>query len=92
MIKDTMPSPADFPDYPPAVQAQLLNGPAMVPPSGIIPNLVDPRNHNGEAIAVSVMCLSLSAFMGLGRLYSRLIVSRKLQLEDCESDNLSSHP
>lgn len=76
---------ADFPNYPPAVQQQILNGPAMMPPNGTIPNLIDPPNHTNEAIAIAVICLLLGVSFGIMRLYSRLIVSRKLHLEDCTS-------
>lgn len=73
-----------FFDLPAQVQEQILNGPALAPPEGTIPNLVDPPNHNGMAIAIAVVCLFFGTSVGLLRAFSRLFVSRKLQLEDCE--------
>lgn len=74
---------SNFPNYPPAVQQEILNGPAMMPPNGTIPNLINPPNHNHEAIAIAVICLFSGVSFGIVRLYSRLVVSGMLHLEDC---------
>lgn len=74
-------------DLPPEVQEQIFNGPALAPPEGTIPNLADPPNRNGMAIAIAVICLLLGTIVGILRVFSRLCVSRKLHLEDCEFVN-----
>lgn len=71
-------------DLPLQAQEQILNGPALAPPEGMIPNLVDPPNQNGMAIAIAVVCLFLGAMVGVLRAFSRLCSSRNLYLEDCE--------
>lgn len=74
----------NFFDLPPQAQEQILNGPGLAPPEGTIPNLVDPPNRDGMAIAIAVVCLFLGTMVGVLRAFSRLCVSRKLHLEDCE--------
>lgn len=78
----------NFPNYPPDVQQEILNGAALTPPVGQISNFDDPPNHNTEALAVAVICISLAMMAGLLRVYSRLFVVKKVHLEDCASGNL----
>ncbi|KAI0451921.1 hypothetical protein F5B21DRAFT_485070 [Xylaria acuta] len=61
---------------------QQLNGPALAPPDGVLPNLTNPPNQNALGIAVTAVCLFLGTFAVLLRAYSRVLVSRKLHIED----------
>ncbi|KAI0548084.1 hypothetical protein F4679DRAFT_332166 [Xylaria curta] len=61
---------------------QQLNGPALAPPDGVVPNFTNPPNQNALGIAVISICLVLATAGGLLRAYSRVIVSRKLRIED----------
>ena len=72
-----------FPDLSPAEQQAILDGPALTPPQGGSPNLDNPTNRNGTAIAVSVVCLFLLVLSVLIRTYSRLFLVRKWRIEDC---------
>lgn len=73
----------NFPNLPPAIQQQILDGPALAPPKGVIPNLKNPPNSNVEAIVVLVVCLFLSTVAGLFRAYTRIFIVRKVYLQDC---------
>lgn len=73
----------DFPNLPPAVQELIYNGPALAPPAGVTPNFKNPPNRNGEALAVVTLCLVCSTVVALGRAYSRIFISKKVELQDC---------
>lgn len=73
----------NFPNLPPEVQEQILNGPARAPPPGVVPNFDNPPNRTPEAIAVIVVCLFFSTAAVLGRIYSRVFILKKVRLEDC---------
>ncbi|KAF5870083.1 uncharacterized protein Bfra_010230 [Botrytis fragariae] len=72
----------DFPNLPAAVQQQILNGPSLMPPKGVIPNFTNPSNRNREAIIVGAVCLALSTAATLGRIYSRIFITKKVELQD----------
>ncbi|KAI0882849.1 uncharacterized protein GGS22DRAFT_41758 [Annulohypoxylon maeteangense] len=72
----------NFPNLPPALQQQILDGPALAPPDGVTPVFKNPPNRNGQAIAVLVVCLFLSTMAAIGRAYSRTFVMKRVQLQD----------
>lgn len=74
-----------FFDLPPQLQQEILDGPALAPPNGTVPNLQDPPNHTTMAIIVAVICLFLGTSVGMLRAFSRIFVSKKLYFEDCTS-------
>lgn len=74
----------NFPSYPPDVQQQILDGPALTPPDGVLPNFDSPPNKNAEAVAVAVVCMLLVATTGLLRVYSGVFVVKKLHFEECK--------
>lgn len=59
-----------------------MNGPAMKPPKGIVPNFDNPPNSNTEAIAVITICTVLVFIFTLLRAYSRLFVAKKPRIDD----------
>ncbi|KAI1754179.1 cytochrome P450 [Xylaria castorea] len=63
---------------------QQLNGPALAPPDGVVPNFTNPPNEDALGIAVISICLVLATTAGLLRAYSRIIVTAKLRIEDCK--------
>lgn len=73
----------DFPNLPLAVQQAILNGPAETPPYGITPDFTNPANRNGVALAVIVICISLTGLALLCRVYSRAFLVKRLHIEDC---------
>lgn len=62
----------------------LMDGPGMVPPAGVIPDFELGTKRNDRILALYVVCLMLVGIIGLLRVYSRIIVSKKIQLEDCK--------
>jgi hypothetical protein len=70
-----------FLEYPPEVQEQILNRPAMESPDGTY-NFDNPPNQNKQAGAILAVCLLLVVSMFSLRLYSRLFVMKKLRPED----------
>ncbi|KAI1399382.1 hypothetical protein F4819DRAFT_498029 [Hypoxylon fuscum] len=65
-----------------AEQEIILNGPALTPPSGVIPNLENPPNSNTLAIAVITLCLCIWTTAFALATYSRLRCMKNLHIED----------
>jgi hypothetical protein len=62
----------------------LLNGPALKPPPGVVPQLDNPPAYRTASTALPVVCLVV-ATLGLAmRLYTRIRVLRQVNLADCE--------
>ncbi|KAH8890387.1 hypothetical protein GQ53DRAFT_588381, partial [Thozetella sp. PMI_491] len=59
-----------------------LDGPALAPPPGVTPNLVDPSNGNSLALVVAILCLSIVTLLVLVRAYSRAFGLRRFRPED----------
>ena len=66
------------------MRAELLNGPAAKPPSGIVPNFVDPITLNAAVITVVSICLILGTFAVLIRSYTKLVLIKSIAYEDCK--------
>ncbi|KJZ73121.1 hypothetical protein HIM_07505 [Hirsutella minnesotensis 3608] len=67
---------------PPEKQQAILNGPALAPPPGVVPNFVDPPNRTGLGIAVTIVCVVMVVTAACLRLYARAFVIKKLHVED----------
>ena len=67
----------------PAQLQALLDGPAGVPPPGVIPNFVDPPNYDTRAVTVMAIGSTVSMFVLLIRIYTKAFIIRSLVLEDC---------
>ena len=61
----------------------LGDTPAAAPPTGKLPNFLNPGNGSGATIAVSVVMLFLLLVIVSGRLYYNARVSRSFGLDDC---------
>lgn len=70
-------------------QQDILNGPALSPPPGIIPNLDDPPNHNEFALGVTTFLLVVSTIGAFLRAYAQLFCIKKLHIEDCKTLDFS---
>ncbi|OAQ60144.1 hypothetical protein VFPPC_10580 [Pochonia chlamydosporia 170] len=71
-----------FPDLPPRVQQQILNGPAMAPPPGVAPNLNNPSNHNTTGIVFGAICVAVASIAFMLRLHCQIRVLRKWRVCD----------
>ena len=69
----------------PASLEALLNGPALQPPNGVVPDFTGPRRLTQVMFAVELLFLLCTTIAVLVRLYTKLIINRKGTLEDHES-------
>ncbi|KAI1133355.1 hypothetical protein F5Y10DRAFT_274254 [Nemania abortiva] len=60
----------------------LLDGPALQPPPGVVPNFDHPGNLNGVAELTNVLCLLVTVFAVFVRVYALCTCTKKVQLED----------
>ncbi|RWA04998.1 hypothetical protein EKO27_g10103 [Xylaria grammica] len=60
----------------------VLSQPALKPPDGVEPNFDNPPNRNGLVLSVTIVLVVLTTTFVLTRLYSKLIVARKIYIED----------
>ncbi|KAI8950246.1 hypothetical protein F4801DRAFT_590474 [Xylaria longipes] len=67
---------------PPAQQQAILNGPALAPPAGVVPNLGNPPNGNVLCLIITTFLLlvATSAFTLAG--YVKLFYDKRIYLED----------
>lgn len=64
------------------MDSSLLNGPALPPPDGIIPNFDDPPRNNGLGYGLLSMFFAIGTAAFALRLYAKLFCVKKLRLED----------
>ncbi|KAI0424306.1 hypothetical protein F5Y09DRAFT_353572 [Xylaria sp. FL1042] len=69
-------------DLPEIIQQIILNGPALAPPPGTIPNLDHPPNQNALGLAVTTLCFSISTLAILVATYAKLKRVKKPYYED----------
>ncbi len=62
----------------------ILNQPALEPPLGIQANFIDPPTIRSQMLGVIISMLVLSTIVVAVRLYTKLVVVKKLALEDCK--------
>ncbi|KAI1260527.1 hypothetical protein F5Y18DRAFT_404937 [Xylariaceae sp. FL1019] len=60
----------------------ILEGPALAPPPGVIPNLENPRNYNAITIAADSICITITIIFVAIRAYVKLCCLKKIHLED----------
>lgn len=72
----------NFDSLPPAVQ-ELLERPSSSPPKGVQQNLDNPRNYNDEVLPIAIICIILVGTSVFLRIYSRVVFSKRLRIEDC---------
>ncbi|KAI0411877.1 hypothetical protein F5X98DRAFT_380285 [Xylaria grammica] len=67
---------------PPAQQQAILNGPALAPPAGVVPNLDNPPNGNALCLGIIAYLLILATSAFTLAAYVKLFYVKKLYLED----------
>ena len=60
----------------------LMEGPAGVPPPGVVSNLDNPDNQNGLAVFVITFCSAISTICVLLRAYGRVWLLKRFNVED----------
>lgn len=73
-----------FPDLPPEVQAQLLQGPAMPPPNGTVSNFDNPINNNAYVFSVITAFLVIVTICLIIRLYVSFFLIKQHIIADCK--------
>ncbi|KAI9373557.1 hypothetical protein BJX61DRAFT_502193 [Aspergillus egyptiacus] len=59
-----------------------LDGPALAPPDGVVPQLDNPPNQNGVAIGVLSACAVFATICCFLRFYARVFLLRRFQIEE----------
>ena len=78
------------PDQAQAELMKLLNGPALAPPAGVIPNFQNPDNLNNFVIPTITLCLTFTTVAVGIRMYTKAFIIRNTALDDCESPSIGS--
>lgn len=63
---------------------ELLDGPAVAPPAGIIPNLAHPPNIHTVCYLTFSLCVSFTSLAVVIRMYTKRVLIRSIAYEDCE--------
>lgn len=66
----------------------LLEGPAMSPPVGLIPNFHDAPNLDVFVALTIALCVTFGTLAVLLRMYTKVYIVRALGLEDCKFPSL----
>jgi hypothetical protein len=67
----------------PEILEKALNGPALPPPKGIIPHLVNHSEKENLLYIVGSLCMGIMGILITVRIYTKLRVIRKLEAADC---------
>ena len=68
-----------------AQRQAALEGPALTPPPGVLPNFVDPPNRNELGYGLLFSCAAICAVVVGIRLYAKLFRRKKVDMEDCKT-------
>lgn len=72
-------------DMSPEMRQAVLDAPAMVPPSGVIPNFIDPPNLQHRVIVTLALCLALSTLTVTLRICTKFFIVRQITIDDCKT-------
>ncbi|KAI0484894.1 hypothetical protein GGR56DRAFT_616032 [Xylariaceae sp. FL0804] len=67
---------------PPALQQAILDGPALAPPPGVAPDFAHPPNGNAKTLAIASLCLGLTTFAVMVRVYARFFRMKNALFQD----------
>lgn len=62
---------------------ELLDGPALTPPNGVIPNVTNQSEEQRWYYVAASFCTVFPGALLLLRLYTKLHIMRKVDLTDC---------
>lgn len=71
------------PEQAQAALRTLLEGPAMSPPAGVIPNFHNPPNLDVFVTLTIALCVVFGTLAVLLRMYTKVFILRALAWEDC---------
>ena len=61
----------------------LLEGPAMSPPAGVVPDFDNPANFDDYATVCNSLCIAFATLAVVLRMYTKVFILRVLAWEDC---------
>lgn len=67
----------------PALINAILDGPALAPPKGVVPNFENPQNLRNPELAV--LQLAAATVVVALRVYTKMVVVGKMLTEDCKT-------
>lgn len=76
-----------FHSLPPSAQLAMLEGPAIPPPPGVEPSFDNPPNKREIGWIIISLCSTLSIAGIALRLYAKVVVFKRLKIEDCMTRN-----
>lgn len=86
-------SDLDFSKLSPDELEKALEGPALQPPDGILPNFSNPPNLNNIESAGLLVCLVISGVFLLIRIYVKFFKLKQTHIADCKHHLLTiTHP
>ncbi|KAI0386376.1 hypothetical protein F5Y04DRAFT_121175 [Hypomontagnella monticulosa] len=65
-----------------AREENIFDGPAGPPPEGITPNFVDPPNKTAASYAVTSICMAITTFLVVIRIYAKAYCLRDIRIPD----------
>ena len=71
------------PEQSQAALQTLLNGPAGLPPAGVIPNFNNPPNQDTIQYVTTALTLSFATCAVIIRIYTKRFLLRSMGYEDC---------
>lgn len=77
----------DFAHLTPAQKKMALEGPALIPPPGVLPNLIDPPNENALGFSLFGISTFICTLLVAIRLYAKIVRLKKMDIEDCKLAN-----
>lgn len=62
----------------------LLDGPALAPPPGVVPNLTNPPESVVASYMVTSLTIAIATLAVLVRMYTRIFITKQVGFADCE--------
>jgi hypothetical protein len=68
-----------------------MDGPALTPPAGVTSDFDNPPNNNPLAVGVLSTCAAVATLCIIIRVYARVVLLRKVQIEEGMYSGHSGH-
>ncbi|KAF2752842.1 hypothetical protein EJ05DRAFT_515306 [Pseudovirgaria hyperparasitica] len=60
----------------------MLEGPALAPPPGVVPNFVNPPDLTEVFVGTTIVCIVIATFLVFARIYTKLAIIRRATWDD----------
>lgn len=58
--------------------------PGLQPPSGVIPNFLNPENYQDKIVACLTVFLAIATIFTAAKLYTKIVIVKSIAWEDCK--------